>query len=157
MVTRDRVVALLFLAGFIGYGFAAQNIPLYFGSLGEGFTARTFPTFLAWGGGIVSLILLVMPSGKPSVDNETLRGFDWLRVGLFIVLMVAYGLTIKTVGFLVSTTLFLLLGFLILGERRVAILALASLPVAAGFQFILHGLLGIYISDPLLLALGIIQ
>ena len=44
-------------------------------------------------------------------------------------LMILYGLTIKSVGFLVSTTVFLLAGFLILGERRPLVLAVASLPV----------------------------
>ena len=54
------------------------------------------------------------------------------------------------------TKLLLLAGFMILGERRWRVLLLASIPLAAGMQFILHGLLDIYIADPALELLGIV-
>ena len=66
-----------------------------------------------------------------------------------------YGFTIKSVGFLLSTSVFLIGGYLLLGERRLWLLLLASVPVAGSFQFILDGLLGIHITDPFLEMLGV--
>ena len=120
MITGNTVIALLFLTFSIVYGLKAREIELYFGDAEAIFTAWTFPNFLAILGGIVALAMLLLPSkGKPSLDAETLVGFDWPRVIALCVAMVAYGLTIMTVGFLNSTTLFLIAGFVILGERHV--------------------------------------
>ena len=82
--------------------------------------------------------------------------FAWWPVISLCALMTAYGFALKPIGFFISTSLFLLIGFMILGERRRRILLLSSIPLAAGMQWILHGLLGIYIADPALQWLGIV-
>ena len=75
MITRDRVVALLFLAFSVAYGLMAQDIELYFGDEEAIFTARTFPTFLAIVGSLFALLMLLLPAqGKPSLDAETVKG-----------------------------------------------------------------------------------
>ena len=155
-LTADRISALVFLAVSIAYGIGAGSIELYPGSETEPFTARTFPLILAWAGGLLSFLLLIQPvgAGDPSLFR---RDFDWTRVALLCALMLAYGATIKSVGFLVSTTIFLALGFLILGERRWLLIVVVSILVATSFQYILHGLLDIYITDPLLRHFGIIK
>lgn len=156
-MTRDRVSALFFLALSIAYGLLSQDIELYPGSEEEPFTARSFPLILAWSGAVIAFLILVSPPGR-EVEAETIFGGRyWGRVVALCFLMVAYGLAIKSVGFFISTTLFLMAGFRILGERRWKVLVFVPLPVAGAFQFVLHGLLGIYIVDPALKALGIIQ
>ncbi|NJN64522.1 MAG: tripartite tricarboxylate transporter TctB family protein, partial [Acidobacteria bacterium] len=118
-MNSDRVSALIFLAFSIAYGVMAQDINLYFGWEEEAFTARTFPTALAWAGAGVSLLLLVVPSeGSRALSLSAIRRYDWWRFLLLCGLMLVYGLTIQTVGFFLSTSLFLLIGYLILGERR---------------------------------------
>ncbi|MFQ5973070.1 MAG: tripartite tricarboxylate transporter TctB family protein [Alphaproteobacteria bacterium] len=157
-MTLDRASGLFFLAFCIAYGVLAANIELYFGEEGEAFTARTFPTALAWAGGAIAFLIVVLPSKEAErPELAKLRALDWRKVALLCGLMVFYGLTIKTIGFLVSTSLFLIAGYMILGERRWYVIAGASLPVVAGFQFALHGIMGIYLVDPLLKALGIIS
>jgi putative tricarboxylic transport membrane protein len=158
VVNRDRLSALGFLAFSIAYGVLAYDIELYFVAPDDPFTARTFPIALAWAGGLVALLMLVLPgTSKPAFSLAAIKAMDWPRLIALAVLMVAYGLTIKRIGFLVSTTVFLAIGYALLGERRWWLLLLASLPVAAGFQLALHGLLGIYIADPLLKSLGLIR
>jgi len=155
-MNRDRIAALIMLAISIAYGVVAHGIELYPGSEMEPFTARTMPYILAWTGGAIAILLLLVPAPR-TAPASLIEGRQWGRVALLCLAMVGYGLTIKSVGFLLSTTAFLALGFAILGERRWRLLVFVPLPVAACFQFILHGLLGVYIEDPVLAALGIIQ
>lgn len=155
-MNRDRLVAFLLLCFCVAYGYLAGGIELYPGSEEEAFNARTFPTALAWTGGIVAILMLVF-SSQDSERKTVWSGFDWTRVALLCVLMVGYGLTIKNVSFFLSTVVFLGLGFLLLGERNWKILGTVPILVAASFQFLLHSVLDIYIADPLLQAVGIIQ
>ena len=158
VVDRDRISALVFLTFSIAYGVLAYDIELYFVDPDDPFTARTFPVALSWTGGIIAFLMLVLPGGsKHNLSMSAILRLDWPRMLTLCVLMVLYGLTIKEIGFLVSTSLFLIGGYLLLGERRWWMLLLASVPVAAGFQFMLHGLLGIYIVDPILSGLGLIR
>lgn len=119
-------------------------------------TARTFPVALGWAGGIIALLMLVAPL-QPAEPAPAARQFDWPRTGLLCVLMILYGLTIRNVGFLISTSIFLGAGFAVLGTRDWKVFAFVPVPVAAGFEFMLHGLLDIYIGDPFLEMLGVIR
>jgi len=53
--------------------------------------------------------------------------------------------------------LFLIVSYLYLGVRSYKVIILSSLPVVAGLQFMLHGLLDVYIRDPFLQFLGVIS
>lgn len=153
-ITRDRISALFFLALSIAYYLGAMQIELYPGDEEELINAQTFPKFIGLMAGIFSFLILVLPA-KGEEEKINWAGFDWRRPLLLAGLMVLYGLTIKWPGFFLSTSLFLIGGFLVLGERRWwAILAL-SVPIAAGFELVLDGLLGIYIEDPFLTWLGL--
>lgn len=158
VLNRDRISALVLLAFSIAYGVLAYDIELYFVAPDDPFTPRTFPIALSWAGGAVALLILILPGkGTPTFSLDAIKAMDWPRILGLCVLMIAYGLTIKRFGFLISTSLFLICGYWLLGERRWWLLLLASIPVAVGFQFILHGLLGVYITDPMLKALGVIR
>ena len=153
-ITRDRISALFFLALSVAYYLGAMQIELYPGDEEEVINARTFPKFIGLMAGIFSFLILVLPA-KGEEEKIDWAGFDWLRPLLLGGLMVAYGLSIKWPGFFLATSLFLIGGFLVLGERRWwAVLAL-SVPIAAGFELILDGLLGIYIEDPFVTWLGL--
>ena len=60
--------------------------------------------------------------------------------------MVFYGFTIRYLGFLISTTIFLVGGFAVLGERRIKVLLGASIPVVFIFWYLLTQLMGIYLA-----------
>jgi len=113
------------------------------------FTARTVPFALAVGGIIISLLILILPSidadGKNSV-TRTLRGLKWKPVVSLLALMIFYSLTIKLAGFIISTSLFLIVGFRILGEKRIKILLLASIPFVVLFWFLISKILGVYLE-----------
>ena len=153
-ISRDRVSALLFLVLSFAYFMAAREVELYPGDEDELINARTFPRFIGVSAMAFSLLIAVLPS-RGSDARIDWRQFDWIRTALLCGLMVLYGLTIKTLGFFLSTSLFLAAGFLVLGERRIWVLFLGAVPIAAGFEWILDGFLGIYIEDPFLVWLGI--
>lgn len=153
-MTKDRVSGFVLMALSLGYLFMAYQIELYPGSEEDFINAQTFPKAIGIAAAGFAFLVMIMP-GKGDDGFSSWKMLDWLRPAALCVLMVLYGLTIKSVGFFLSTSVFLLGGYLLLGERRLWVLAIASVPVAGAFQFILDGLLGIHIVDPFLSMLGI--
>ncbi len=149
-MTKDKVGALFFLVLSIAYGVLAFDIPLTFVGMDEVFTARTLPFALAVAGAVVAFFILVLPSAKTGGNaaiGAAFHGLNWKQVALLAGLMVFYGLTIRGIGFVLSTSLFLIGGFRVLGERRILVLLLASVPVVIMFWLLMTRVLGVYL-DP---------
>ena len=97
---------------------------------------------------------MVLPERKPS--NVNLSVLDYKKTITLVVLMIIYGITILKAGYFLSTSLFLILSYVTLGEKRWFWVFTHSFPFVAIFMFLLHGLLDIYLRDPFLKYLGII-
>ena len=69
--------------------------------------------------------------------------------------MVLYGLTILRAGYFLSTSIFLVLSYVVLGERKWFWIFTLSFPFVAIFMYLLHGLLNIYLRDPFLQFIGV--
>jgi putative tricarboxylic transport membrane protein len=159
----DRWLALVILVGCVAYGYTAWF--LMDGSLPP-FMRRnpvwpsTFPKVLSIAGALVALLVVLRapPPEEPGdgeIDYRRLHTYHLVPALALVGLMVAYALTLRPLGFLLATTLFLTLSALVLGERRLHVL----LPVAALATFIVWWLvqdvLGIYLRGwPSLLAGG---
>ena len=102
---------------------------------------------------LAGLKIILPEKLKEEVDHKVL---DYKKVIFLVIIMIFYGLTILRVGFFVSTSIFLLLSYYFLGERRWKFMIIFSFPFVALFMFLLHGLLNIYLRDPFLKYLGII-
>jgi len=148
-MAREKLGALVMLLFSMAYGLLAFKIPLSFLAQNEFFTSRTMPYALAVLGILLALLILVLPTadpaGKKSLREET-RGMDWKTAILLVVAMFIYGLTMKWLGFIISSILFLLVGFYVLGERRIKRMLLASIPLVVMLWFIMSSLLGVYIA-----------
>jgi len=148
-MAREKVGALLILLFSISYGLLAFKIPLSFLAQQEFFTSRTMPYALAVVGMILSLLIVVMPTGDPA-GRKTLKdetaGMDWKRAIQLVISMVVYGLTMKWLGFILASILFLVVGFYILGERQLKKMALAAIPLVIFLWFVMSTLLGVYIA-----------
>ena len=72
-----------------------------------------------------------------------------------VLAVIFYGITILKVGFFLSTSLFLVLSYYFLGERRWILMFLLSFPFVAAFMYLLHGVLEIYLRDPFLKMIGV--
>ncbi len=152
-ISYTRISALIFLLFFIIYSYLAGEIKVFIFDENADFNARTFPKLISYLGIFFSFLTLVLTKG----EDEPLGQYEWLKVFVLFVLVFTYGIIIKPIGFFVSTNLFLLVSYYYLGVRNYKVLLLCSIPVVAALQFMLHGLLDVYIRDPLLQFLGIIS
>ncbi len=143
MLSKDRIGALFMLAFSVAYGALTLRIPLLPFQADAAFTARTMPEALAVLGALLSLGLLVKPG---SHDRPEVAGFLWGRAALLCLVMVIYGLSVRPLGFLVSTSLFLMAGFLILGERRPVMILSASIPIVVLFWALMTQVLDVFIE-----------
>jgi putative tricarboxylic transport membrane protein len=143
MLTNNRIGAFLLLIFCVAYGVLTFRITLLPFQAKAAFTARTMPEALAVLGVALSLLLLLKPGSdaKPEVS-----GFLWKRAAMVCVLMVLYSLTIRAGGFLISTSLFLSGGFIILGERRPLLIVLSAVPIVVAFWFLISQFLGVYVA-----------
>jgi putative tricarboxylic transport membrane protein len=149
IMNQDKVGAIFFLLLSIVYGALAFDIPLMFGEEDQAFTARTLPFALAIAGIMISALILFLPSGDTAKKKNLFQifgGLNWKPVIQLAGLMLLYGLTIRWLGFLISTSLFLLSGYWILGERRLKVLLFASVPVVVVFWFLMTKVLGVYLA-----------
>ncbi len=148
-MAREKVGALVILLFSVAYGLLARKIPLSFLSQQEVFTARTMPYGLAIIGILLSFLIIVLPTvdpeGKKSL-SETTKGMDWSTAIQLVILMLAFGLIMKWLGFILSSILFLLGGFWILGERRIKLMLFSALLLVAILWFIMAFLLGVYLA-----------
>ncbi|WP_428773553.1 tripartite tricarboxylate transporter TctB family protein [Vibrio sp.] len=151
LLSRDRVGAMLFLLLSLCYGYQTSLIPMFPGDEYEPFTARTLPTLLTIAGIGLSLLLLVF--GQGDQQQEDVRGMSWKLLVGFLALMALYGVGLTYLGFVIATSLFLVAGFYLLGERRLKVLFAASLPFVTGFYLLLTKGLDIYLEPGVLFTL----
>lgn len=153
-ITRDKLSALVLLAASMSFGVMANNM----GGLVDQPEAATSSSrlFLAFGlaGSLIALLMLLSPGDERGSRKLRLSSTLYHLVGL-AVLVVGYALILETLGFLVATSLFLALGYLLFGERCWWLVLMTSVPVAAVLELLIYGVSGIAIADPLLRTLGI--
>lgn len=147
----DRWIALIVLGICLAYGYTAWF------TMDEGlapFMRRnpiwpsTFPKVLSVLGIIASMVILLGLEKDEQkigeIDYRRLTDYNLGQAILLLTLMVLYALCLRSVGFLISTTSFLVLGSFILGERKWHVM----LPVAFAATFIIwyliQEILGIY-------------
>ena len=148
-----RISALIFLLFFVIYSYLAGEIKVFVFDEDANFNARTFPKLISYLGIFTSFITLVLSKEK----EESLGQYEWIKVIILFFLVFTYGIIIKSIGFFLSTNLFLLVSYYYLGVRNFKVLLLCSIPVVTALQFMLHSLLDVYIRDPFLQLLGIIS
>jgi putative tricarboxylic transport membrane protein len=136
-----KISGVVFLLLFSAYGLLTRDIQLDFWAAEELFTARTWPMIVAAGGVLLSLLYIFSADRLPRLES----GLNWVPLVLLLILMSCYGAVLEPLGFIISTTLFLLIAYMILGERRPVWLILCSFPVVVFFYLLLSSL-GIYLE-----------
>ena len=153
-ISSVKIISLLFFVLSAFYVYTAYQIQVFSFDENAPFNAKTFPIYLGYAGMFLAGLKIILPERlKEEVDHKVL---DYKKVIFLVIIMIFYGLTILRVGFFVSTSIFLLLSYYFLGERRWKFMIIFSFPFVAIFMFLLHGLLNIYLRDPFLKYLGII-
>ncbi len=153
-ISTDKIISLLFFVLSAFYLYQTYQIRVFSFDENAPFNAKTFPTFIAYFGMLLSVLYVVLPErNRSEVDHKVL---DYKSVLFLIVITIIYGFIILRAGFFLSTSLFLFFSYYFLGERRWIWMFVLSFPFVALFMFLLHGLLDIYLRDPFLKMLGII-
>ena len=152
-INSVKIISLLFFVLSALYLYTAHQIQVFAFDEGAPFNAKTFPIYLGYVGMFFSGLKMVLPEKKAiQVDPKYL---EFKKTILLVITMIIYGATILKVGFFLSTSLFLVFSYYFLGERRWKYILIFSFPFVAIFMYLLHGLLAVYLRDPLLKYLGI--
>lgn len=147
----DRWIALVLLGVCLAYGYAAWFT--MDGSLAP-FMKRnpiwpsTFPKVLSILGILAAFVILLgFEKSEPKeadIDYRRLTEYHLGQALLLLGLMVVYALCLRPVGFLLSTSTFLILGSFILGERKWLIMLPVAVVATVAVWFLVQEVLGIY-------------
>lgn len=150
-MTLDRAIALFFLLACLIYGYAAwvvmdAQIPPFMAA--NPVWPSSFPKMLAIGGAFFALLVLIAPhtpKKDPDIDLSRIGDYNFGQALALLGLMTAYALLLLPLGFLTSTFLFLMLGSLVLGERRWLVMILAAGIASIGIWYLVQEVLGIFL------------
>ena len=146
MARIDRYIALALLAFSVGYGYLAWVHPLLPFEARMPFKPNTMPLGLAALGILFSSLLLLMPnSDGPSKDVDGWRSFAWKETALLIGLAIAYAIVLRPFGFIVSTTLFIILSSRVLGETNIIRSITTGIITSGLIWYLVDEVLGIYL------------
>ena len=152
-INSVKIISLLFFVLSAFYLYTAHQIQVFSFDENAPFNAKTFPIYLGYAGMFFSGLKLVLPDQKP-VEVDA-RYLEFKKTTLLVLAVIFYGVTILKVGFFLSTSLFLVFSYYFLGERRWKLILIFSFPFVAIFMYLLHGVLQVYLRDPLLKYIGI--
>lgn len=154
-MTLERAIALVFVVVCLVYGytsFVVMEAGLLPFERNMTFLPNVLPKWLSVLGAIVGVAVLIQSRGAPAretdLDDIDIRHLGQYKLGqaiLLLTLMIAYALSLRPVGFLTATTLFLMLGAFLLGERRYAVLIPVSALSAFLIWYLVQGMLGIFL------------
>ncbi|WP_142846081.1 tripartite tricarboxylate transporter TctB family protein [Telmatospirillum sp. J64-1] len=118
-------------------------------SMGTGTQAG--PTFFPWlmigGMALLSAAMLVrsLVAGSTKGEGSEIGARTLLRIGAFLLLMLAYAFSFVYLGYIVSTVAVFILGMLFLGERRVIFFAGIPVVIVLVIYFLFTKFLGVYL------------
>ena len=157
----DRWLALVLLGIFIVYGYTAWFTMA--GGLAP-FMRRnpiwpsTFPKVLSILGIAASIIILFRLEKSEEkigeIDHRRLGDYFLGQAVLLLGLMVVYALCLRPLGFLFSSSAFLIIGSFILGERKWHIMISVALIATASVWYLVQEVLGIFLR-PLPMFMGV--
>ena len=111
----------------------------------------TFPKILSVVGVLaaVAVAVNIEKSAKQVGDDMDIskwRQYKLFDAAMLIAGMIIFALTLRSLGFLTSTFLFLSLGGVLLGERRYILLVVVSAAASYGIWYLVDSVLGIYMT-----------
>ena len=154
-MTLERAIAGIFILLCLIYGytaFVAMEANLLPFELNMVFLPNTMPKWLSVLGVIVGLVVVIQSESKVDVeidpgeiDYRNMRQYKLAQALFLLLLMVAYALLLRPIGFLAATTLFLAGGSFILGERKYIVLIPVAVFTAVLIWYLVQEVLGIFL------------
>ena len=153
-INTTKIISLLFFIFSVFYLYTAYNIQVFSFDENAPFNARTFPIYLGYAGMFFSGLKIILP--EPNSIKVDHKNLEYKKTAILVLIAIIYGVTILKVGYFLTTSLFLASSYYFLGERRWIWMFVLSFPFVALFMYLLHGILNVYLRDPLRKMLGII-
>ena len=153
-MTLDRWIALVILTIACIYGYAAyftmdhllppimRNTPVW---------PSTFPKVIAVASIIVSFVIVIgleksaKGSDASGIDYRNLKDYNYGQTLALLGLMIIYALALRPAGFIISTSVFLIAGATILGERKFLWLVPIAVIATFGVWYLVQEVLGIFL------------
>ena len=153
----DRSVALGILVFSMVYAWLAFGYELLPFERYQAFKPNTMPIGLSIMGIVLSLAVLLIPARKDSsvVDESVVdlseresahQQFDSVKPVILVLLMVIYAMVLRPLGFIGSTSLFLIVSAVVLGERKFHVLVPVALGGAIFIWYLVQEVLGIFLT-----------
>ena len=154
MKNLDKWIAAFFLVITLAYGYSTVTYQLLPFERNMVFLPTTLPTGLTIISALLCMLIILTPS-QPTKDSDSetenlgfAKYFEQYEVGqaLYLVLaMVAYALALRPIGFLATTTLFLVATGWILGERKLKLMIPIAAISAFSIWYLVQETLGLYL------------
>ena len=151
-MTLDRWIALILLGICIIYGYTAwftMDASLAPFMRRNPIWPSSFPKVLSVLGILACLIILsgLEKGGEKigEIDHSRLGDYFYGQALLLLGLMVLYALCLRPVGFLVSTSAFLIMGSFLLGERKWHIMIPVAFVATGSVWYLVQEVLGIFL------------
>ena len=147
MIKLDRLIALCLLVFSLVYAWLALDYELLPFERNMPFKPNTMPLGLAVAGIVLSCAVLLMPrrGGSVVIDTPPLS-YDRIRPIILVVLMIIYAFSLRPLGFVGSTTVFLSVSAMVLGERKFYVLVPVAIISAFAIWYLVHEQLGIFLN-----------
>ena len=133
------------------YGYAAFTYELLPFERNMAFLPNTMPMALSVIGALLSLVLLLAPKDSDAdepgdnIDVRRLREYKLGQAIALLVAMVLFALLLRPLGFIAATTLFLVGGGVLLGERKYHLMIPIALAGALLIWYLVQEVLGIFL------------
>ena len=151
-MTLDRWIALILLGICIIYGYTAwftMDASLAPFMRRNPIWPSSFPKVLSVLGILACLIILsgLEKGGEKigEIDHRRLGDYFYGQALLLLGLMVLYALCLRPVGFLVSTSAFLIMGSFLLGERKWHVMIPVAFVATGSVWYLVQEVLGIFL------------
>ena len=143
LLNKDRIGGLFLLIFSIAYALLSQKIHLLPFQSTSAFHARTMPEMLSVMAISLSVLVILFPGTQ---EAPRFAGLNWRLGFAFLALMSAYGFLVRPMGFMLATSLFLMIGFSLLGERKLWRLIAVAVPMVVGFWILMTQGLDVFIE-----------
>ncbi len=151
----SRWIAACFLIICLVYGYTAfftmdANLPPFMRM--QPVLPSSFPKALAILGIAFSITTLISKSGNittlsdDDIDYRRLTDYKLFQALGLIALMVVYALTLRPLGFIATTTLFLIVASTLLGERKWHIMIPVAAITSVAIWYLIQQVLGIFLN-----------
>jgi putative tricarboxylic transport membrane protein len=140
------IVIVIFGIAYLGAAFAIKLSATY-ATIGP----RFFPIAIGVGIVLSGVWLFATPKQILEADSAQMIALDWPRLGGLLAIMVGYIALLQPLGYIVTTTLLMLGGSQLLGERRKLVRdAIVAILLAVVTGYVFARLLGINLPEGLI-------